>query len=133
MSFTYDLATDRGKVRLLIQDTDTVTVANQFYDDDEIDCFLTIAGSMDGDSVFNASALALESWASNQVMILKVVELLDVVTDGAAVSREMRMRAAVLRADAITSSSDAGFEIAEMALGPFSWREQAINEAIRDD
>ena len=130
MAFTYDLSTNRGKVRLLIQDTDETY---EFYSDAEIDAFLTVAGELDGDTVFYASALALESWASNQVMILKVVELLDVVTDGAAVSREMRMRAAVLRADAITSSSDAGFEIAEMALGPFSWREQAINEAIRDD
>ena len=133
MAFTYNLATDRGKVRLLIQDTDTVTVANQFYDDDEIDCFLTIAGNMEGDAVFNASAVALESWASNQVLILKVVTLLDVEVDGAKVSAEMRARAAVLRADAISNTSDAGFEIAEMELGEFSWREQVINEAIRDD
>ena len=133
MSFTYDLSTDRGKVRLLIQDTDTVTVANQFYEDDEIDTFITLAGNLEGDSVFNASAVALESWASNQVLILKVVTLLDVETDGAKVSAEMRARAASLRADAITSSSDAGFEVAELALGHFSWSEQTINEALRDD
>jgi len=129
MSFTYDLSTNRGKVRLLIQDTDETY---EFYSDAEIDAFLTVAGELDGDTVFYASALALESWASNQVMILKVVKLLDVVTDGAAVSREMRMRAQALRADAITSSSDAGFEIAEMALGHFSWVEQVTNEAIED-
>ena len=130
MAFTFDVATDRGKVRLLIQDTDETY---EFYNDAAIDAFITMAGDLDGNAVFNASALALESWASNQVMVIKVVELLDIVTDGAAVSREMRMRAAVLRADAITSSSDAGFEIAEMSLGEFSWREQVINEAIRDD
>ena len=124
-----DLTTDRGKVRLLIQD-DNETY--EFFTDAKIDCFLTIAGDLDGDTVFYASALALESWASNQVMIIKVVELLDVVTDGAAVSREMRMRAQLLRADAITSSSDAGFEVAEMALGHFSWVEQVTNEAIED-
>jgi len=133
MAFTYVLTTDRGKVRLLIQDTDTTTVANQFYEDDEIDCFLTLAADLDGDAVFNASAIALESWASNQVLILKVVTLLDVETDGAKVSAEMRARAASLRADAITSSSDAGFEVAEMALGHFSWIEQTVNEALRDD
>ena len=132
MAFTYVLTTDRGKVRLLIQDTDTTTVANQFYEDDEIDCFLTLAADLDGDAVFNASAIALESWASNQVLILKVVTLLDVETDGAKVSAEMRARAASLRADAITSSSDAGFEVAEMALGHWSWVEQTVNEALDD-
>ena len=129
MAFSYDLATDRGKVRLLIQDTDETY---EFYTDAEIDAFLTIAGDLEGDDVFNASAVALESWASNQVMIIKVVTLLDVETDGASVSREMRQRAQMLRADAITSSSDAGFEIAEMALGHFSWVEQVTNEAIED-
>ena len=129
MSFTYDLSTNRGKVRLLIQDTDETY---EFYSDAEIDNFLTMAGGLEGDTVFNASAIALESWATSQVMILKVVKQLDVEVDGAAVSREMRMRAAALRADAITSSSDAGFEIAEMALGHFSWVEQVTNEAIED-
>lgn len=132
MAFTYDLATDRGKVRLLIQDTDTVTEANQFYDDDEIDCFLTLAGDLDGEVVRNASAIALESWASNQVLILKVVTLLDIEVDGAVVSKEMRARAQILRAEAITTSSDAGFEVAEMALGHFSWIEQVTNEALED-
>jgi hypothetical protein len=130
MAFTYDLSTDRGKVRLIIQDSNATY---PFYTDEEIDAFITIAGNMEGDSVFNAAAVALESWASNQVLILKVVTLLDVEVDGAKVAAEMRARAAVLRADAISNTSDAGFEIAEMALGEFSWREQVINEAIRDD
>ena len=129
MSFTYDLSTNRGKVRLLIQDTDETY---EFYSDAEIDNFLTMAGGLEGDTVFNASAIALESWATSQVMILKVVKQLDVEVDGAAVSREMRQRAQVLRANAITTSTDAGFEVAEMALGHFSWVEQVTNEAIED-
>jgi len=129
MTFTYDLATDRGKVRLLIQDTDSTY---EFYSDAEIDAFITLAGDLDGDTVFNASAIALESWASNQVLILKVVTLLDVEVDGAKVSAEMRARAAALRSDAITSSSDAGFEVAEMLLGHWSWVEQTVNEALED-
>ncbi len=129
MAFTYDLATDRGKVRLLIQDTDETY---EFYTDAEIDAFLTLAADLDGDEVRNASATALESWASNQVLILKVITLLDIEVDGAAVSKEMRARAQILRAEAITTSSDAGFEIAEMALGHFSWIEQVTNEALED-
>jgi len=129
MTFSYNLATERGQVRLIIQDTDATY---EFYTDAEIDAFITMAGNLDGNSVFNASAIALESWASNQVLILKVVTLLDVETDGAKVSAEMRARAASLRADAITSSSDAGFEVAEMALGHWSWVEQTVNEALDD-
>ena len=129
MAFTYDLTTDRGKVRLLIQDN---VEAYEFFTDAEVDAFLTLAGDLDGDAVRHASALALESWASNQVMVLKVVQLLDVQLDGAAVSREMRMRADALREQAYQSSTDAGFEIAEMALGHFSWWEQVENEAIED-
>ena len=38
MAFTYDIATDRGKVRLLIPDR----LATQYmFEDDEIDWFLT--------------------------------------------------------------------------------------------
>ena len=124
-----DLSTDRGKVRLLIQD-DNETY--EFFTDAKIDAFITIAGDMEGLLVQNASAIALESWSSNQVLILKVVTLLDVETDGAKVAAEMRARAAVLRNDAITNSSDARFEIAEMALGHWSWVEQTVNDALED-
>jgi len=129
MVFSYDLATDCGKVRLLIQDN---VEAYEFFTDADIDAFLTLAADLDGSSVMHASALALESWASNQLMVVKVIQLLDVQTDGAAVAREMRMRAGILREQAYTTSTDAGFEIAEMALGHFSWVEQVTNEAIED-
>jgi len=129
MTLTYDVATDRGKVRLLIQDT---VEANEFYDDTEIDAFLTLAADLDGAAIYNASALALESWASNQLMVLKVIERLDLKTDGAKVAAEMRLRAQGLREQAMAASDDAGFEIASMALGPWSVREQLINEAMED-
>jgi len=60
----------------------------------------------------------------------KKVGLLDVKTDGPAVAKAMREHAALLREQAYMSSTDAGFEIAEMALGHFSWVEQVTNEAI---
>jgi len=129
MAFTYDLSTDRGKVRLLIQDSNETYA---FYQDAEIDCFITMAGDLDGDTVRNAAAIALESWASNQVMILKVTTLLDLKVDGAKVAKEMRERAKTLREEAITASSDAGFDIAEMALGHWSWVEQTTNAAIEE-
>ena len=129
MTWSYDLATNSGKVRLLIQDN---VETYEFFSDEEIDAFLTMAADLDGDVVRNASASALESWSSNQVLILKVVELLDLKIDGASVAREMRQRAKALRDEATSASSYAGFEIAEMALGPFSIAEQLRNKAIED-
>ena len=129
MAFTYDVDTDRGRVRLLIQDSDP---AYEFFADAEVDAFLSLADDVEGARVFNAAAMALESWSSNQVMVLKVTQHLDLQVDGAAVAKEMRQRAAVLRQQALDASTDSGFEIAELGLGHFSWVEQTINEALDD-
>ena len=57
MAFTYDITTNRGKVRLLIGDTDSTDYQ---FEDDEIDAFLTMASS----SLLLAASYALESWAA---------------------------------------------------------------------
>ena len=57
MAFTYDVTTDRGKVRLLIGDTDA---ADYQFEDAEIDAFLTMASS----SLLLAASYAIESWAA---------------------------------------------------------------------
>ncbi len=57
MAFTYDITTNRGKVRLLISDTDST---DYHFEDDEIDAFLTMASS----SLLLAASYALESWAA---------------------------------------------------------------------
>ena len=58
MAFTYDVTTDRGKVRLLISDTNA---ADYQFEDAEIDAFLTMAD----DSILLAASYALESWAAS--------------------------------------------------------------------
>lgn len=45
MAFTYDLATDRGKVRLRLGDTSSTAYV---FEDAEIDYFLTSGGSVSG-------------------------------------------------------------------------------------
>ena len=130
MAFTNDPTTDIGKVRLLIPDD--VEAYAYYADDAKITALLTLAADMEGSDIFNAAALGCETIGSNQLMILKVTKLLDIQVDGAAVAREMRMRAASLRSQAVEASSDAGFEIAEMGLGHWSWIEQTINEALDD-
>ncbi len=49
MSFTYDLSTDRGKVRLSLGDTGP---ANSYvFEDDEIDYFLTTGTTINGATI----------------------------------------------------------------------------------
>ena len=45
MSFTYDLTTDAGKLRLRLADTNSEAYA---FEDDEIAYFLSVGGSVDG-------------------------------------------------------------------------------------
>jgi len=84
-----DYTTDVGKTRLLIPDTDE---ANLLLDDDQIGAFLALEGS-----VKLAAAQALDTIASSEAMVSKVIRTQDVSTDGAKVAAELRARAAELR------------------------------------
>ncbi len=64
MAFTYDITTDRGRVRLLISDTDGTDYQ---FEDDEIDFFLTLGSS----SVLMAASYALEAWSASITDSLK--------------------------------------------------------------
>lgn len=59
MSWTYDVSTERGKVRLLCTDSDPTSPV---FDDSEIDVFLALAPA----GVFSAAALACETWARSR-------------------------------------------------------------------
>ena len=107
MSFTYDLTTAVGKVRLLIPDKDQ---ANAFFTDEELAAYL----NMEDDNIFLAAALALESMASDEVIVLKVVKVLDVQTNGEAVSRALLARADKLRDRAFADDNTVG--IASMSV-----------------
>jgi len=127
VSATYDLATNVGIIRNIIRDAD-ITAA--FFTDEEIESFLTL----NSDNVRLAAAEALDSWASDEAMVQKVLKLLDLSTNGPAVAATLRAHADRQRmlAEQEDEASDAGFDIAEMALGPFSWREQIWNKAARE-
>lgn len=122
MAFTYDLTTDLGKVRLLIPDRVT---PGHVFEDNELSAFLAIEGSVKG-----AAALALETIASDQALVLKVMRLLDLQTDGARVAEALLKRAAELRAQA--EDGEGLFDWAEMVLTDFSARERLYNEAVRE-
>ena len=102
MTFTYDPTTDRGKIRLLIGDVDTVTADNQLFSDAEIDAFLSFENSI----VRLAAAQALETMASTEAMVLKVITRGDIATNGAAVSTALLARADKLRSQYEAGSGD---------------------------
>lgn len=74
MSFSYDLTTDAGKVRLLVADTNS---SDYVWEDAEISAFLTMAG----DSVFDAAAIALRSAASDFKKVMRLNLFGDVSVD----------------------------------------------------
>jgi hypothetical protein len=60
---------------------------------------------------------------------------MDLTTDGASVSRELRARAKELRAraDQLEAAEDDGaFDVAEMTVNHFAWRDQVYNQALRE-
>lgn len=120
MAFTYDVATDRGRVRMLITDRDE---NNPIFQDAEIDAYL----EMEGSSVKLAAASALSSIATDQVLLLKKIKLLggDLETDGPAVAKELRELAKQLRADA---DNDGSFDIAEQVVDDFTFRDRAFKQ-----
>jgi len=125
MAFSFNLATDAGKVRLLIPDR---TETGHLFEDDEIDAFLAMEGAV----VKRAAALALETAASDQALVLKAIKLLDLQTDGPKVAASLLARAATLRAQADQEDDDPGFDIAEWTPTDFAARERLWNEALRD-
>lgn len=128
MAFTYNLATDTGMVRLLINDKYS---ADPIFQDEEINAFLTAEGA----SVKRGAALALETIARDEVYVQKVIKTLQLSTDGAKTSAEMRAHAKLLReqADNEIIDTEAAFEIAEFALSPFGTRERIEKQAMRGE
>jgi hypothetical protein len=85
-----DYTTAAGQVRALIPDVDE---ANLLFTDDQIDAYLAIEGGI----VKRAAAVALETAASNEALVSKVIRTQDLQTDGAKVSDALLKRAAELR------------------------------------
>lgn len=125
--FTYDVATTPGKVRLLSGDTNIESAA---YSDEEIAVFL----SLEGDSVFRAAALLLESAAVDEVRRVKIVTIgSELRVDSAAFARALTDRAASLRSRALQEDAETGgLDFAEMVFDPFGYQQQLFNNLLRD-
>jgi hypothetical protein len=123
-TFTYDIGTDRGKVRLLINDTDTDVADNQCFQDAEVDAFLAIEPT----DVRLAAALALDTMAASSAWIDKKVSLMDFTIDGPAVAASLADRAEKLRCRVF---EDDDFDWAEQVLSDDQLGERLINEWLR--
>lgn len=121
MAFTYDVTTDRGKVRMLAADR---VQADAIFDDDEIDAFL----SMESSNIRRAAAMALDTIASDQALVLKVIKTLDLETDGAKLAGALRAQAQALRDQ---ENETGAFAIAEMVNTSSGWQEKIWKDAMR--
>jgi hypothetical protein len=127
MTFTFDPTTPLGKVRLLCTDS---VAAYEIFSDADITAFM----DLELNDVRNSAALALETIASSEVLVQKVIRLLDISTNGAQESAALLERARMLRAQSANASAGvtSGIDIAEMNLDDFSYRERVVNEALED-
>lgn len=132
MTVSYDLTTTVGQMRLLLPDRPvypdgTTDTANVLFTDEEHAQFYALE-----DNLRRAVALAVETVASDQALLLKYMRSGDFLTDGAKVSAELRARAKDLRAQAAFVEDEAGaFDYAEMVLDPATARARLRAQALR--
>jgi hypothetical protein len=124
MTYTYDLATTVGQLRLLIHDT---VEASANFSDEELTAYLTL----NGDSLLYAAAQALDNLAIVAAATGKVT-LPDLTIDGSAQAKALIDMAKALRAQADSgdSEADVAFDWAEMVT-PFNARERIVDQVLR--
>ena len=129
MTWTYDLSTDAGKVRLLIGDTDIAEPDARIFSDEELAALLALEAS----DVRRAAAQALDTMATSEAMIQKVIRVMDLTTNGAATAAALRAHAKELRRQVAEGEPAAGglLDWAEMVPDVFSARERLRNQRLR--
>lgn len=117
MTFTYDLTTAVGKVRLLLNDVVELDDNDNLvyvFTDEELDAFL----ALESQSVKRAAAQAIDTNADNEALASKVLRTQDLTTDGAKLADSLRKRAADLRRQADREEEDGdGFFFNVIDLG----------------
>jgi len=128
MTWSYDPSTDIGKVRLRVSDTNAT---RQIMDDEDYQAFLDMAGG----STTLAAAMALEAIAVNELLCLKVVNLMGaIVTDAASASKYLLAQAKTLRAEyaQMGDGTSPGFVSIEMISDPFQ-REEKFLKVVEEE
>jgi hypothetical protein len=112
-------------VRNLIPDTDGT---DPIFPDTQLQYFLDVSNQNE----MLAAALALETAASNEVLLYKVMQVGPDRIDAASGARVLLERAARLREQATALQQYAVFGVIEQAHGVFGWRERLWNEWLRN-
>lgn len=128
MTYTYDLATDIGKVRLLIGDTDVEDTgsppqSNCVFADEEIQVFLD-----DEVTAYRAAATALRAIASSKARLAHRLTLGDFTKDTTTLARELRATADSYDQKDSETPADA---VAEEAVDDFALRQIVRNASQR--
>lgn len=125
MTATYapSSSSNMNRVRLIIFDTDVTE--NAIFQDEEINAFLDIQG----DDVLLGAAMALDTMASRESMIQKVIRLMDLQTNGPAVAKDLRDHAKMLREQTEIGAVD----VAEFVNNTFQHRERLWKQKQRGE
>ena len=126
MTFTFDRATDVGKVRVLVPDEDD-DATNRFEDED-MQVFLDLNGS----DVLPAAAQALERIAGDELLLFKRVKIDVIEVDGPALQRAYAGLAKRYR-DTFDDQHQAGdIQIAELVVDHRTLVERLHKEWLRE-
>lgn len=129
MTYTVDYTSYIGLVRLRIFDQDPL---NPVFQDEAI---TAVYNTIERASIKRTAAFFLETIATQQALILKVMKNLQLSTDGAKLADSLRMQAKELREQADIEDTfldgATAFDWAEQVFDPFTERERIIKEILR--
>jgi hypothetical protein len=121
-----DPATPVGLTRILAADFDenNITFQDETY---------TALLGLNGQSVRLAAAQAIDVMALNEVLVLKVIKMLDLNTDGSKVATAMKVQADELRRQEYEGSGDFSgfFDYTELVEDSFTARQRVISQWLR--
>lgn len=119
MTFTYAMSgSDRDLVRFLVTDTKP---DGKLFEDEELDALL----ALEAGDVRYAAAQALDTVATNQALLLRSIQTLDIQTDPRAYATILQENAARLRK---LSDSEASIDWAEVVTSPEGLRTRILDQ-----
>lgn len=126
--FTNDPTTYIGLIRMRIFDEDP---ANVIFSDEKI---ASVYATLERSNIKRTAAFLLETIATQQALILKVIKNLNLQTDGAKLADSLVKQAKDLRAQADEEDDEIAdvFDWAEQVFDVFNERELLIKEIQRD-
>lgn len=104
----YKIATEQGKVRLLISDIGGAGGKSFLFEDTEIQAFIDMGGG-----IKYAAATALRTIAANEAQVSKRIKYLELSTDGPAVAKSLNELADKFEAEAEVDDESGDAEVVE--------------------